>query len=80
MDSHPNSGYFTDIVGLDEFPDYIDYLPKGAIVRKVKVMSYMPQKGIGQYPYIAMSEDEYNCFISKATKMVAEAIEKYKGK
>lgn len=80
LDSHPNSGYFTDIVGLDGFPDYIDYLPKGAIVRKVKVMSYMPQKVIGQYPYIAMSEDEYNYFISKATKMVAEAIEKYKEK
>lgn len=80
LDSHPDSGYFTDIVGLDEFPDYIDYLPKGAIVRKVKVMGYIPQKEVGQYPYIAISEDEYNCFISNAIKMVTDAIEKYKGK
>lgn len=80
LDAHPDSGYFTDILGLDEFPDYIDYLPKNAIVRKVKVMGYIPQKVISQYPYIAISEDEYDCFINKATKLAVEAIEKYKGK
>ena len=78
LDSHPESGYLTDIIDLEEFPDYIDYLPKGAIVRKVKVMGYMPQKEVGQYPYIGMSEDEYCSFVSKATQMVVEAIEKYK--
>ena len=78
LDSHPESGYLTDIIDLEEFPDYIDYLPKGAIVRKVKVMGYMPQKEVGQYPYIGMSEDEYCNFVSKATQMVIEAIEKYK--
>ncbi len=75
LDLHLESGYLTDIMDLDEFPDYIDYLPKGAIVRKVKVMGYMPQKEISQYPYIGMSVEEYNYFISTATKMVVEAIE-----
>ena len=80
LDSHPESGYLTDIICLEEFPDYIDYLPKGAIVRKVKVMGYMPQKEVSKYPYVGISEDEYCDFVSKATKMVVEVIGKYKGK
>jgi len=27
LDTHPNSGYFTEIADLKTFPDYIDYLP-----------------------------------------------------
>jgi len=78
LESHPESGYITDIVGLEEFPDYIDYLPKGAIARKVSVMGYMPKKEVSQYPYIGMSKEEYNCFAKRATELVVEAIEKYR--
>jgi hypothetical protein len=77
LDLHPKSGYLTDIMGLTEFPDYIDYLPAGAIVRKVKVMGYMPEKEVSQYSYIGMTVEEYNCFIDTATKLVVEAINKY---
>ncbi len=77
LKSHPNSGYLTDIIGLTEFPDYIDYLPKGAIVRKVNVMGYMPKAEASQYPYIGLTIDEYNCFIDSATKLVVKAIKKY---
>ncbi len=77
LDLHPESGYLTDIIGLKEFPDYIDYLPNGAIVRKVKVMGYMPKKEIGQYPYICMTVEEYDFFIETATRLVVEAINKY---
>lgn len=77
LDSHPESGYLTDIIGLTEFPDFIEYLPKGAIVRKVNVMGYMPKKEISQYPYIAMTVEEYNYFLNTATKLVVEAINKY---
>ena len=51
---------------------------KGAIVRKVKVVGYIPQKEVDQYPYVGMSEEEYYNFVSKATEMIVEAIEKYK--
>ena len=60
------------------FPDYIDYLPKGAIARKVKVMGYMPKKEVSQYPYIGMSKEEYNCFVKTATQLVVNAIENYR--
>lgn len=77
LDSNPESGYLTDILGLEYFPDYIEYLPEGAIVRKVKVMGYVPQKAVSLYPYIGMSQDEFYEFIGGASKLVVEAIEKY---
>ena len=36
---NPTSGYITEILPLKEFPDYIDYLPNGAIVRKIPKMT-----------------------------------------
>ncbi len=80
LDANPQSGYFTDILTLTEFPDYIDYLPNGAIVRKVKVMGYMPEKEISEYPYIGMSKEEYESFIERAIELAVEAIERYKGR
>lgn len=77
LDLHPESGYLTDIIGLKEFPDYIDYLPNGAIARKVKVMGYMPKKEISKYPYIGLTVEEYDFFTETATKLVVEAINKY---
>jgi hypothetical protein len=77
LETHPKSGYITDIVCLEEFPDYIDYLPKGAIARKVMVMGYMPKKEVSQYPYIGMSKEEYKYFVKRATELVVEALERY---
>lgn len=69
-----------NVLKKNSFPDYMDYLPKGAIVRKVKVIGYMPQKEAGQYPYIGFSKEEYNHFVNNATQLVAEAIKQYKNK
>lgn len=74
LEKHPDSGYLTEIIGLKEFPDYIDYLPSGAIVRKIGIMGYMPQRELGPYPYIAMSKEEYESFISTAAELIASGI------
>lgn len=74
LEKHPQSGYLTEILGLKSFPDYIDYLPNGSIVRKINIMGYRPKKGAGKYPYIGISQDEYATFINQATKLVLEAI------
>lgn len=74
IEEHPNSGYLTEIVSLKEFPDYIDYLPKGAIVRKIGVMGYLPKKELGAYPFIAMTREEYTIFINKAVEQVIQGI------
>lgn len=77
LDEHPDSGYLTEIMGLEFFPDYIEYFPQGAIVRKIKVMGYIPQKTAGPYSYIAMSKEEYDSFLDRATELVIQAIRSY---
>ena len=78
LDEHPDSGYLTEIIGLESFPDYIDYLPQGAIPRKVKVMGYMPQKEVSRYPYIGMSIEEYKLFLDRASELVIDGIQSHR--
>jgi len=77
LDKHPDSGYFTEIKGLEEFPDYIDYLPKDAIPRKVKMMYYMPTPEEGKYPFVGFSREEYEGFLKCAVNNVINAIEDF---
>lgn len=74
LDLHPDSGYLTNILTLTEFPDYIDYLPAGAIVRKIRVMGYLPQREISSFPFVAIAENEYEHFISTAVRLITEAL------
>lgn len=76
LKEHPESGYLTEILTLTDFPDYIDYFPHGAIVRKIKIMGYIPEIEISTYPYVAMSEEEYGNFIEEAIKLIIQAFEK----
>ena len=72
LNAHPDSGYLTEILPLKEFPDYIDYLPKGAIVRKISVMGYLPEinEGLGQW--IAISREEYEAYIQKTIQTIVD--------
>ena len=71
---HPDSGYLTEILPLRSFPDYIDYLPKGAIVRKIGVMGYLPEADDGFTSYISISREEYATFVSDTIKKVSSQI------
>jgi len=71
---HPQSGYLTEVLPVASFPDYIDYLPKGAIVRKVRVMGYLPKKEQGEYPFIAMTREEFACFLNRATQKIIQKL------
>ena len=77
LEEYPDSGYFTEIMGLKEFPDYIDYLPKGAIVRKIGVMGYQPQKEESRYPYVGMTRKEYMSIVDSSVELVAEAVKRH---
>ena len=74
LDSHPDSGYFTEIQGLEFYPDYIDYLPKGAIPAKIKMMYYLPTLEAGKYPFIGFSREEYTNFLDSAVAKSIDAI------
>ena len=70
---HPNSGYLTEILPLKDFPDYIDYLPQGSIVRKIGVMGYLP-KPDDTVDFITMSRREYAEFVDQTVRLVLEMV------
>lgn len=75
LEAHPNSGYLTEILTLKTFPDYICYLPKGAIARKVGVMGYLPKKESGKFPFVAITREEYATFLERAANLILQGIQ-----
>ena len=72
LQAHPDSGYFTDIMPLKEFPDYIDYLPPGSIAFKIPYLgSYLPEI-YEEAKFIGFSREEFEGYISRAVAMVLE--------
>lgn len=74
LDEHPDSGWYTEIMGLEYFPDYIDYLPKQSIPKKIQMMFYDPLVKNSAYPFLGFSREEYNRFVESSVRMVVEAI------
>ena len=74
LDEHPNSGYFTEIQDLKTFPDYIEYLPKGAIPAKIRMMYYMPTLEEGKYPFVGFSREECASFLDRSVELAVRAI------
>ena len=72
LNSNPASGYLTEILPLKSFPDYIDYLPKGSIVRKIGVMSYLPKYDESIHQFFVISKDEYADFVEGTIQLVAD--------
>ncbi len=71
LEQHPDSGYLTEILPLKEFPDYIDYLPQGSVVRKIGVMGYLPQRA-GDVEFVSLSRQEYGAFVDRTVSLVVE--------
>ena len=72
LNNYPNSGYLTKIIPLKSFPDYIDYLPQGSIVRKICVMGYLPDLDKSINKFITMSKDEYANFVEDTIQLVVK--------
>ncbi len=71
--AHPNCGYLTEILPLKDFPDYIDYLPAGSIVRKIGVMAYLPEPDDTADP-VTISRREYAEFVNQTVQLVIEKL------
>lgn len=69
---YPSSGYLTEILPLKSFPDYIDYLPQGCIIRKIGVMGYLPEPDKSINKFIAMSKDEHASFVENTIRLVVK--------
>lgn len=70
LNTHPDTGYLTEILPLKVFPDYIDYLPEGAIVRKIGVMGYVPKLDPDCGEWIAISRKEYETYIRESVELI----------
>jgi len=70
LQEHPNSGFFTEVLSLNTFPDYIDYLPAGCIARKIRIMGHLPKTDNQYSQPISLSKDEFHSFIRTTTHLV----------
>ena len=77
LSQHPSSGYLTELMPLTDFPDYIDYLPPGGILRKIKNMR-VPVKSEGPVSSFAMSREEYDFFIRKSASIILDGLKRKK--
>ena len=71
---NPTSGYLTEILPLKEFADYIDYLPPGAIVRKINVMGYLPRQDESLSKPIVISREEFSYFVNNTALLVVSKL------
>jgi len=67
--ANPQSAYLTVLRKVDAFPEYLDYLPKGAIVRKLGVMAVLPEP-VEDARFVFISRDEYQGFVENACEEV----------
>lgn len=77
LSANPGSGFLTEIVGLESFPDLLEFLPPGAIVRKIGVLAHIPEGTQSKHPYTAMTRDEYAAFVDRAVAQAVETIRSY---
>lgn len=71
---NPTSGYLTEILPLKEFPDYIDYLPHGCVVRKIGVMGYLPELDKNLTNPISISREEFVSFVDNTAFLVVNKL------
>ncbi len=77
LKEHPDSGYLTEVLPLKDFPDYIDYLPHGCIVRKIGIMGYTPVMSETPVDETGMTKAEYMQNVENTVEII---IQKYKEK
>lgn len=74
INAHPDSFYNTVLRKITEFPDYLDFLPAGAVVRKIGVMTYEVPKNIPDIPLMFFPEEEYMAHITQTTDIVSSKL------
>ena len=73
LETHPSSGYLTELMPLTDFSDYIDYLPPGGIIRKIRNMR-VPEKSKEPVSFIAMTREEYDFFVSSSASIILDIL------
>lgn len=67
---HPESRYYSILGKINTFPDYMDYLPEGAIVRKLKTITNYLDTEEQRTDFVFFSEDEISNFIEAVCQFI----------
>lgn len=70
LKSNPTSGYNTVLRNIEDFPDYLEYFPHGAIIRKIRIMASKPNNEIPEHELIFFSKQEFEEFILETSNIV----------
>ena len=71
---NPHSSYNTILRKTEQFPDYLDFLPPGAISRKIPIMAY-EVKNVCDADFIVFTEEEYGKFVSDTAKLICDKLQ-----
>ncbi|MBQ4089130.1 MAG: zinc dependent phospholipase C family protein [Clostridia bacterium] len=71
---NPGSLYNTVLRRVTEFPDYIDYLPAGAIARKIPIMLAADAASKESGGYVFITPEEHAAYISRTSALIYEKI------
>ncbi|GKX66376.1 zinc dependent phospholipase C family protein [Inconstantimicrobium mannanitabidum] len=74
LKANPNSKYNTILNRITDFPDYLDYLPKGAIARKIIIAKDNLDVKQQRDEYIFFSEHEFKEFVEKTSSLIYKLI------
>lgn len=77
LHSDPDASYSTVLRKISEFSDYLDFLPSGAIARKIRIMAYEPPEKTDDSPLVFFSENEYLQFLSDTSNYIYNKIKSH---
>jgi len=74
LHSHPDTSYLTVLQHVKQFPDYLDFLPPGAIVRKIGVMGGVPAKNEKEPQQIFCTRGELDAWVETISRTLADRL------
>ncbi len=72
--SNPENSYNRILRETTEFPDYLDFLPEGAITRKISIMAYEPPAEAEEKEHIFYTSEEYERFVADTSELICTLI------
>ena len=72
--AHPESAYLTVLQTVQDFPDYLDYLPEKAIQRKIRVMGSVPERHTEEADQLFFTRAEMNDYIADTCSAIIARI------
>lgn len=71
---NPDNSYCNLLRRVTEFENYLDFLPDGAIARKIGIMAYEPPTYVEKAPLVFYTVEEYERFIVDTSELICGLI------